>query len=565
MDDDSDSTSWVLVNEIDCAEEALESFDSSVAAIVVVADSDQESDGSISIISDHPTDSYSEEENDIPKKNEAEATKILPVIKIDTDYEAGGNQEDIKDQDQKIGHVELLEKDQDGEEIKDVPVVDLTDVDDDASSFSDPLSRQWIFADDKSKLEMDTSHKTFFLDCSQEPILEVSSNDADMDNGSTTSSSECQAIVQKVETPIPNISPRDPLRDRDSYINRVSIGFLISMLILTSSHLIRQYLDYTDDGLQSPSPSSGFLDSIADSEKARPILDFCIDKQKAKGGEYIDHAVEKCVVKKLRKKNREEALKKTEIYLQMRERILELREKELAEKEKQILQKMRKRLYNTEAKEETINSIEKPKENKGITSIEWKKKSKRSFDPNKVRNQKTQDNFPEKENKIKDKDKTFPKKNSWFFQKGKEPLNWDPKLDSKDSFNSKKIQKDNEKMLKQIKEKVKGFHKKSKKVDKKEDPNEEWYIKYNPVKNTIELINITTLPKEDSTSIRNGNKTVNGQWYFSLYGTSRANFRHKEKAAEWYFRRSNFREHKRDKAKWYFDYMSARDNTRYFY
>jgi len=128
-------------------------------------------------------------------------------------------------------------------------------------------------------------------------------------------------------------------------------------------------------------------------------------------------------------------------------------------------------------------------------------------------------------------------------------------------------------MLKVVKERVKKSYQENNqkqnlkyfKPDQKEYLNEEWYVKYNPAKNTIEVINITTLPEQDSLLIKNGNKTINGQWYFSLYGVSRANIRNKEKAAEWYFKRVHFRENKRDKAKWYFDYMSARDNTRYFY
>lgn len=609
MDEDADSANWVLVDEIDCAEEAT-TLNPPVTSVPSTPDSDQESDGSISIISDHPTtDSYSEEETDVPKKNDI-TPKIMPIIKIDTEFEIDINYEedDMQVQKPEISEPLQIDKPETPEPQEKCRVEDVAQEvftshqtsDDDASSASESSSKQWTFAGDKSKLELDTSKKTFFLDCSQEPILEVSSNDTDLDAESTNSSQESQAVVKKdnsslessIEssiTSVSNISNRELPRNREMvrefYFNRISMGFLISMLLLTSSHLIKQYLDSCEEGLQSSNPSSSFLDSIADNEKAGPVIDFCVNRLKAKGNDYSEQAVEKCVIKRLRKKNREDAVKKTEIYLQMKERILELREKELAEKEREILKKWRKRTYNDEVDDN--NEVEKESKRKKYeknhgedkeSMLKDSKESNKKFKRNSVykegRSHEKNDDFSSEmeqktlRNDFKNRIKTFRKKGSWVFENVKEASNWNYKMYSKDDQNNqkkhKKAGKDKEEALKSIKDKYKQKYK-DLKADRKEDPNEEWYIKYNPVKNTIELINITTLPEQDSALIKNGNKTINGQWYFSLYGSSRSNIRNKEKAAEWYFRRGNFRENKRDKAKWYFDYMSARDNTRYFY
>lgn len=89
MDEESDSTNWVLVQETDCVEDLL-ALNPVVSA---VTDSDQESDGSISIISDHPTDSYSEEEQEQPAILEVQKV-IPPLITIDSDSEPSGREEE---------------------------------------------------------------------------------------------------------------------------------------------------------------------------------------------------------------------------------------------------------------------------------------------------------------------------------------------------------------------------------------------------------------------------------------------------------------------------------------
>lgn len=428
--------------------------------------------------------------------------------------------------------------------------------------------------DGTSKVELESSQKLFYLDCSQEPVLEISSNEAEVDSidtESTPSTNECQKIAKKQEILVSSISNKEP--SRDGTLNRIGIGLLISMMVLIGSHLIQQYSEYQNDTVQSPSES--FLEGLADNEKARAVIDFCMDRQKSKG-EYSEHAVEKCVIKRLRKKNKEEAMKKTEIYLQMKERILTLREKELAEKEKEILRKFRKRSFsgqNIEYKSNYNNAKRKElmdvniKSSKGFDKKEWKKLGHKE---KKLRNSEEYD--PENEKKDETKN-SFHKKYSWNVEEGKEISDYKHKKQETEysQTNKKKFKmygKHKEETLKVIKKQVKKLNNlkpnlKDFKGDKNEDPNEEWYIKYNPIKNTIELINITTLPEQDSMLIKNGNKTINGQWYFSLYG-SRTNIRNKEKAAEWYFKRGHYRENKRDKAKWYFDYMSARDNVRYF-
>lgn len=56
MEENSDSTSWVLVNDIDNAEEAV-----TLISLSSSAESDEDSDGSITILKDHTSDSEFEE------------------------------------------------------------------------------------------------------------------------------------------------------------------------------------------------------------------------------------------------------------------------------------------------------------------------------------------------------------------------------------------------------------------------------------------------------------------------------------------------------------------------
>lgn len=126
--------------------------------------------------------------------------------------------------------------------------------------------------------------------------------------------------------------------------------------------------------------------------------------------------------------------------------------------------------------------------------------------------------------------------------------------------------------LKVIKEKINSlleteeFGKKFLKSIKNLDSNEEWYIKYNPIKNTIEILNTSSMPMEPSI-LKKNNQNLNGEWYFKLFGSSRAENRKKgetkDEMSQWFFKRGRHRTNKRNKAKWYFDYMSAREDTRY--
>lgn len=135
--------------------------------------------------------------------------------------------------------------------------------------------------------------------------------------------------------------------------------------------------------------------------------------------------------------------------------------------------------------------------------------------------------------------------------------------------------KSSKNQLKVIKEKVKflleseEFNKKFRKAVKNMDSNEEWYIKYNPVKDTIEILNTSSMPLEPSRLTKNNQNLLNGEWYFKLFGSSRAENRKKGQmkdeveVSQWFFKRGRHRANKRNKAKWYFDYMTAREDTRY--
>ncbi|CAG9759910.1 unnamed protein product [Ceutorhynchus assimilis] len=589
MDEDIESKTWVLVNEVDCAEEAL----TLNPTVGTATDSDQESDGSISIITDHPSESHSEEEHEPVMVSGVKP--IIPIVTIDAAPEI--TDEDIcieysvsdfsNTSKQELSASQYSEKNETEHEINECHVT---------PTFADLSKKNWAY--DDGELKFEPSHRPFFLDCSQEPILEVSqieteANTENISNLETFSiNPESQTLVQKLENVSAKIQTKQP--GRYETFTRIRIGILLSMMVLVGSHLIQQYNEYKDDEIQTR--SERFLEGLVEHEKAKEIVNFCTDRQKAKG-EYSERALEKCVIKRLRKKNREEKMHRTEIYLQMKERMLELRERELNEKEKQVL----KQWWKTQEDACEKKEIKKDKwwkfqsdasaENSNEESINKNSYLKlgTSFDEFDTK-YKEQFGFKEKKRynlykeKIFQKEHPYSKKNQFIRGKDKENNKFTEEVFDK-HYNKyiPKNNKANEKIfktslnnrkvtLKTLKGKIKKKYQqdnrqqkqRKSKGDKTQDSDEDWYIKYNPSQNTIELINITKLSPEDSSLIRNGNKTINGQWYFSLYGDSRNNIRNKEKIAEWYFRRGYYRENKRDKAKWYFDYMSGRNHAEYF-
>lgn len=234
------------------------------------------------------------------------------------------------------------------------------------------------------------------------------------------------------------------------------------------------------------------------------LIDLCI-YQKFSKGQYTEQAIEKCVNKKLRKLNIEEITEDSLAYLHMKKRIAELQDEFPTNP---TMEEADKKTYKSDKKEKNLE----------------KKKQKHNL---------------------------------------KQP---------KREFNNK-FSSTSKSQLKVIKEKVKflleseEFGKKFQKAVKNLDSNEEWYIKYNPVKDAIEILNTSSMPMEPSTLTKKNQNLLNGEWYFKLFGSSRADNRKKgemkDEVSQWFFKRGRHRANKRNKAKWYFDYMSAREDTRY--
>lgn len=59
MDDDNDPSNWILVEKMDCF---VENKNEPATSNIAIQESDHESDSSISIISEFPNDSFSEED-----------------------------------------------------------------------------------------------------------------------------------------------------------------------------------------------------------------------------------------------------------------------------------------------------------------------------------------------------------------------------------------------------------------------------------------------------------------------------------------------------------------------
>ncbi|KAL1493329.1 hypothetical protein ABEB36_011404 [Hypothenemus hampei] len=462
-----DEDEWLIVNGIDCAEEAL--FLSSPSRSP--SDSEPESDGSFSIINDYPTDSCSEEEHEQPLTEE-----YIKNPKVESS-DSQTNQESINGN-QNFDRIEISDK-------------------------------------NKSALEL----------VPEEELTEFQST---CDNSNPP----------KLAT-VPNRFTQD------GQLQTLAIGLFLSLTMLISALIIQQYFDEYNHEYHSKVPvdHARFVNKL-DSEMSKLIIDFCFYQQKLEETNSIK-VFERCV--KRLQKDSENYLEKTRIFLQTKARALDIKEQELAAKEKEIIRKWRK---------PQADNTEKAYKNKRQYDL-------RRNEPKLGEKNKRHEYLSAKNDK---QSSGYCKKNTWNVNKNKS-------IDKKEKPKKvKNFQADMKKTfkLKQhfkvIKEKIKKFKKASKQHFKKQ-PNfhGDWYIKYNPVKETMEIINITTLPEENTLLIKNGNKSINGQWYFNLYGNSRINIRNREKASEWYFQRFKLRELKRNKAKWYFDYMTARNDARFFY
>lgn len=99
MGDKSDSTSWVLVNDIDSAEETV--------TLISSAESDEDSDGSITILKDHTCDSDLEE-------NAGQIKSVVATLTVDSFRPSNLHSEDMRSQ------VEDISETQDGSHETDV-------------------------------------------------------------------------------------------------------------------------------------------------------------------------------------------------------------------------------------------------------------------------------------------------------------------------------------------------------------------------------------------------------------------------------------------------------------
>ncbi|XP_050314487.1 uncharacterized protein LOC126748970 [Anthonomus grandis grandis] len=422
MDKDSASKRWVLVDEISCGEDAP-LLNSSVS---VSTDSDQESDGSISIISDFPTGNNSEEEHE---PVDACKNQVLHDIEIDESPE-------------------LNVHDEEGVVHQTTPNILISNNSDSTNTLTETCNIDTNRFEDVVDEETQANIMATSLETQTNPNLTLEKT------SQTTDVAELR--TQQYE---------------GNQSSMIGYGLIASFLVIIFSSFFQQYTDYNQAGKQIHSNYKNFEPQ---NERENAILEFCVDKNKFKG-DYFDTAVEKCIAKRLRRMEKEDGVKKTQVYLEIKEKLLDLREKELARKEKELEKALK-------GSEERIYKKKHTDLNKKLKE-ETKKKKKE------VKRK-------EKEGKKRQEETTYKK---WQQKKHKDFHSGNNTI-------------------------IKSKHKRGK-----------------------------------------SNQTVDGQWYFQLYGNSRFDHRNRGKASEWYFKRANLRENKRNKARWYFEYMSNRDDSRVFY
>ncbi|XP_066157951.1 putative leucine-rich repeat-containing protein DDB_G0290503 [Euwallacea fornicatus] len=460
MDEDISSANWVLVNEIDCAEEAI----SLISLNSVVLDSDQESDHSISIISECPADSCSEDEISVYKEQELVHTESEDEIQFEKAYE-------------QIAEAEL-------------------------GSHAEVVDEKSSFNHENSDLDGSFSDLQFpqHEDISQELIPH---SQLELSDG------------------------RDKDITKEKSFSLLAVGFLITIL---SSEIIRHYL-YEKNTSQSPSDAT-YMGTFSDDQLNKAVMELCVYKQRSKG-DFSEQAVQKCVNHRLKKLKKDKMTKKDLPYVQLKEHYDNLKD---TKEDVHVFSPIDDAFQGSyeKTKHSRWRQEETPKDTKMF-------ESKYNLKNNKMGRY---------ESKMDDiKERSHSKKNEHV-----------------DKIKKKKPKQKNQ--LKDIKEKAKSLWDKQKlkrQYHRKDDPNEEWYIKYNPLTDTIEVINITTLPENQHlTIIKNKDTMLNGEWYFRLYGNSREQLRKKEQEAEWYFKRGHrHKTNKQIRAKWYFEYMSARGKTKY--
>ncbi|XP_076261251.1 uncharacterized protein LOC143197052 [Rhynchophorus ferrugineus] len=491
MDDDNDPSNWILVEKKDCFEDKKNKL---AASNTTIQESDHESDSSISILSDFPGDSFSEED----------------TIKCNNENRQHNVTELLMTKEEEVAINKIVDEIQDeNDQIKD----------DSISPNSENSIKQWTFVGDKSKLQLNVKEKPFFLDCSQEPILEIS----DIDTESIINGPESKALIQQ-----------EP-RNVSVQCNLSRNGMFVIFIVLCTSILLKFYVDQTDIDHY---PSSPILDNIPAADK--DIVTSCMRKQKTKA--TADGFIERCVIKHLKKKKKD-IVKSIKLYLEIHEWILE---KKIKEKENEVFKKWERRAYTDNLKKENIKM---KRQNKNSAKNTENKKTKRvhlkvnNSDSNKINKTRVKQKW--KNEKLNRKVNQLKKKLKNNFKVKIKPNQDDiyDETELKDEF-------------KQI------FSKISLKYGKHNKNAAEWYVKYNPAENDIVIINITDLASEDFVVMRNGNNSLDGSWYFNLYRLSRSNFR-KIGVDSHIYMINQIR--KGRKAKWYFEYMTARDDYRRLY
>ncbi|XP_060516056.1 uncharacterized protein LOC132695668 [Cylas formicarius] len=547
-----DTSNWVVV---ETAEEAILLNQNG-------SDSDLDSDGSISIISEIPAESYSEDD-DFQSKVDDEPQELTiidqsKVSPINKELHPAYVEEDTELNSSGVAKIQ-------------VPSASSTCDSDSCESLSD-TAMESSSVDTKSRLDAETD-----VNSSQKRRFDSTVQNSEMNN----------LPVSIIQTHITGAEQENnplnlPLK---LTININNNGILVGVIILLASIIIRQYLtdskQYHLDAENFESPGKNYLIEEA--------LGFCIQKHIASTFNKRSTKVDKCVEKRIRKIHKTDIWKDEEQYLQLKEKWFDMvqnRQFENLIKQKNFEDTDKskgKRTYQE-------NKKEKPHQNsfscdKGSDKF-MKNSEKRKYDKAKEKSRYNREKYNkfEKKNKkcetnrfegtntkiikensaenfrkmVQTEKKMFKEKNTKIkkatfsdAEKGKNPYKY--------MLQNVKTVKSN--FIEKPKIHMKNKQSKDGKYNFNSMPNE-WYIKFNPVQDTVELINISKNEDQRFILTENSNKTVNGQWYVNL-NLARSQFRKNDNTANWYFDRATYRDAKRNKAKWYFDYMTGREENRY--
>ncbi|XP_074041736.1 uncharacterized protein isoform X2 [Leptinotarsa decemlineata] len=221
-------------------------------------------------------------------------------------------------------------------------------------------TKKWTFANLKINSETmfrEIPPKTFFLNCLQEPVqelsdheLEASRSDLDADEITLHSENDSKSKKENIKNNKLGLMPKLP-----AYNHNNMNGLLIATVILAAICMyLEDYSDYNDQATDDlhhhqvnyndiPEGLFNNIDEIYMKYNVSKVLYFCQQKYKS-GDKSVEPNIRKCllqiesIIKNAHDRNKKKEIKQLEKYLKMREHYLNEKEKFLIKKEYELAQ-----------------------------------------------------------------------------------------------------------------------------------------------------------------------------------------------------------------------------------